>query len=265
MVVRIEAIYESGMLKLQKALPLPEHTAVTALVKSPLGTREEEDAWQFIQEGLPLYTTEGQFEGPATSASHNRIDESLLKVWEAPNDDHLEDAVSQWESSSMREFFRAIRKVATANTPVLFLAEGGTEKEMAALAIHKRSTRKDNPFVAIRCGGVPESLLTDELFGLERRANATVNTQSQGRVASTAGGTLFLDEVDALPPSLQMRILRIVREHVLEQPGGKKETQIDIRLIAATHNDLAQAVREGKFLEELYYQLTVVTIGLDRK
>ena len=262
MVVRIEAIYESGMLKLQKALPLPEHTAVTALVKSPLGTREEEDAWQFIQEGLPLYTTEGQFEGPAAFASHDIIDKSLLEVWEAPNDNHLEDAMFQWESSSMREFFRAIRKVATANTHVLILAEGGTEKEMAALAIHRRSTRKDNPFVAIKCGGVPENLLADELFGLERRANATVNTQRLGRIANAAGGTLFLDEIDALPPSLQIRILGIVRDHVLEQPGGKKETQIDIRLIAATNIDLAQAVREGKFIEELYYLLTVVTIGL---
>jgi|ERR1035437_2245744 two-component system NtrC family response regulator len=262
MIVRIEAIYESGLLKLQEALPLPEHTKVTALLKSPLGTREEEAAWHFIQEGLPPYATEGQLEGSGAAASHNIIDKPLLKVWESPDDIHLEDAMSQWESSSMQEFFTAIRKVARANIDLLILAEGGTEKEMAALAIHKRSTRRDNSFVAIKCGGIPESLLTEELFGFERPANFTVNTKRQGRIANIEGGTLFLDEIDALPPSLQMRILRIVRDHVLELPGGKNETQIDTRVIAATSIDLAQAVREGKFLEELYYQLTVVTIGL---
>ena len=133
---------------------------------------------------------------------------------------------------------------------------------MAALAIHKRSKRRDNSFVPFKCGGIPENLLADELFGFERRASATVNTQRQGRIANTAGGTLFLDEIDALPPALQMRILKIVRDHILEQPGTNKEMQIDTRVIAATNIDLAQAVKEGKFLEELYYQLTVVTIGL---
>jgi DNA-binding NtrC family response regulator len=219
MIVRIEAIYESRMLKLEKALPLPEHTTVTAQVKLPPGTGEEEDAWQL-------------------------------------------DPMSQWESSSMREFSRAIRKVAMENIPVLILAEGGTEKEMAALAIHKRSNQRNNSFVAIKCGGIPESLLTDELFGFERRANVTVHTQRQGRISNAASGTLFLEEIDALPRSLQMRILRIVRDHVLEEPGGEKQTRIDTRLIASTSADLAQAVREGKFLEELYYQLTVVTIVL---
>jgi two-component system NtrC family response regulator len=219
MIVRIEAIYESRMLKLREALPLPEHTTVTAQVKLPLGTREEEDAWQL-------------------------------------------DPMSQWESSSMREFFRAIRKVAMENIPVLILAEAGTEKELAALAIHKRSTQRNNSFVAIKCGGIPESSLTDELFGFETRPDVAVHSQLQGRILNAAGGTLFLDEIDALPRSLQMRVLRTVRDHVLEQPGGAEQTQIDIRLIATTSVDLAQAVREGKFLEELYHQLTVVTIAL---
>jgi two-component system NtrC family response regulator len=253
MIVHVEAIYESGMLKLKEALPLPEHTTVTALVKSPLGTAEEADAWKFIQEGLRTYAIEGQIRDWGEATSHNIVDKRFLEVWESPDDIHLEDTMAQWESSSMHEFFAAIRKVAKANISVLILAEGGTEKEMAALAIHRRSTRRDKPFVAVKCGGIPESLLTDELFGVERR---------KGLIAKTAGGTLFLDEIDALPPSLQMRILRIVRDHVLEQIGGAKEAQIDTRVIAATSIDLAQAVREGKFLEDLYYQLTVVTIGL---
>jgi two-component system NtrC family response regulator len=262
MIVPVEAIYESGKLRLQNALPLPEYTIVTALVKSPLGTREEEDAWQLIQAKLQRYATEGRFEDFEVSASHNIIDKTLLKVWESPDKNHTEIPVSEWESSSMRDFFNTICKVAISNIPMLILAESGTEKEMAALAIHKRSSRRDNPFVAIKCGGIPENLLSDELFGLERRVNATVNAQRQGRIANAAGGTLFLDEIATLPPALQMRVLKIVRDHVVEQPGGNKEAQIDTRLIAATNVDLAQMVREGKFLEDLYYQLSVVTIGL---
>jgi len=165
-------------------------------------------------------------------------------------------------SPPMQEVFTSIRKVATTDAPVLILGESGTGKEMAALAIHRRSARKAGPFVAINCGAIPETLLESELFGHEKGAFTGAHVQRQGRVKTASGGTLFLDEIGELPPALQVKILRFLQDQYIERVGGRSKIQVDTRVIAATNVDLKKAMSEGKFREDLFYRLAVVTIRL---
>jgi two-component system, NtrC family, response regulator len=165
-------------------------------------------------------------------------------------------------SPQMQGVFAYIRKVAKANAPVLLLGESGTGKEMAALAIHRRSLRKDGPFIAINCNAIPETLLESELFGHEKGAFTGAHTQRKGLMESAAGGTLFLDEIGELPPPIQVKLLRFLQEQRFQRVGGRLEIQIDTRIIAATNVDLKQAVAKGKFREDLYFRLAVVVIKL---
>jgi two-component system, NtrC family, response regulator len=165
-------------------------------------------------------------------------------------------------SPKMHVVFETIRKVATRDAPVLILGESGTGKEMAARAIHRRSIRKDGPFVAINCAAIPETLIESELFGHEKGAFTGAHTQRPGRVEMAAGGTLLLDEFGELPLALQVKLLRFLQEQTIERVGGRKEIHVDTRLITATNVDLKKAVAEGKFREDLYYRIAVVAINM---
>ena len=165
-------------------------------------------------------------------------------------------------SPHMQEVFTYIRKVAGTMAPVLLLGESGTGKELAALAIHQRSPRKDKPFVAINCNGIPENLLESELFGHEKGAFTGAHVQRKGLIENASDGTLFLDEIGELPPSIQIKLLRFLQEQRFQRVGGRQEIQIDTRVIAATNADLKQAIVEGKFREDLYFRLAVVVIQL---
>ena len=165
-------------------------------------------------------------------------------------------------SPQMQGVFGFIRKVAATTAPVLLLGESGTGKEMAALAIHRRSPRKDGPFIAINCNAIPENLLESELFGHEKGSFTGAHTQRKGLMESAGGGTLFLDEIGELPPPIQVKLLRFLQEQRFQRVGGRQEIQIDTRVIAATNIDLKDAVAKGKFREDLYFRLAVVVIKL---
>jgi two-component system NtrC family response regulator len=165
-------------------------------------------------------------------------------------------------SPQMQEVFSSIRKVATTDVPVLIVGESGTGKELVAKAIHRHSSRKAFPFVVINCGAIPETLLESELFGHEKGAYTGAHIQRKGRFEIAQGGTLFLDEIGELSLALQVKILRFLQEQKIERIGGREEIFIDARVLAATNKDLTQAIKDGKFREDLYYRLGVVTIPL---
>ena len=165
-------------------------------------------------------------------------------------------------SVQMQQVFTSIRKVATTDAPVLLLGESGTGKEMAALAVHRRSARKNGPFVAINCSAIPETLLESELFGHEKGSFTGAHVQRKGRIEAASGGTLFLDEIGELPGAIQVKLLRFLQEQRIERVGGRGEIEIDTRVIAATNVDLNRAMSEGRFREDLFYRLAVVVIRL---
>jgi two-component system NtrC family response regulator len=165
-------------------------------------------------------------------------------------------------STQMQGVFAFVRKVAASSAPVLLLGDSGTGKEMAAVAIHRRSPRKDAPFIAINCNAIPENLLESELFGHEKGAFTGAHMQRKGLIETAAGGTLFLDEIGELPPPVQVKLLRFLQEQRFQRVGGRQEIQTDVRVIAATNVDLKDAVAKGKFREDLYFRLAVVVLKL---
>jgi two-component system NtrC family response regulator len=165
-------------------------------------------------------------------------------------------------SPRMQAVFDSIRKVATVDAPVLILGESGTGKEMTARSIHRRSGRRDGPFVAINCSAIPESLMESELFGHEKGAFTGAHVQRKGRIESAHGGTLFLDEIGEIPLPIQVKLLRFLQERVIERVGGRQEIQVDTRVLAATHVDLKKGMATGTFREDLFYRLAVVQIVL---
>ncbi|MBC8096121.1 MAG: PEP-CTERM-box response regulator transcription factor [Akkermansiaceae bacterium] len=165
-------------------------------------------------------------------------------------------------SPVMQDVFSSIKKVATTDVPVLILGESGTGKEMIAQAIHQRSGRKKEPFIAINCGAIPENLLESELFGHERGAFTGAHAQRKGRIEHADKGTLFLDEVGELPLPLQVKLLRFVQEQTIERIGGRSLIQVNTRVVAATNVDLKKAMVDGRFREDLFYRLAVVSVKL---
>jgi transcriptional regulator with GAF, ATPase, and Fis domain len=153
-------------------------------------------------------------------------------------------------------------KVASTETTVLLTGESGTGKELVARAVHQASTRAEGPYVAINCAALPETLVEAELFGHERGAFTGADKQKPGRFEVAAGGTLFLDEVAELPVGTQAKLLRVLQEHEFQRVGGTATLRADVRLIAATNRDLAQAVEEGKFRQDLFYRLNVFEVHL---
>lgn len=164
------------------------------------------------------------------------------------------------ESLPMRRVRRLIAQVAQHDTTVLISGESGTGKEVVAQLIHASSPRAHKPFVAINCGAIPAELLESELFGHEKGAFTGAITQRKGRFELAEGGTLFLDEIGDMPLPMQVKLLRVLQERSFERVGGGRTIACDVRIVAATHRDLDQAVLDGGFREDLYYRLNVFPI-----
>lgn len=166
------------------------------------------------------------------------------------------------KSKKMLQILNIVRKVTPTSATVLISGESGTGKELIAKAIHYNSPRKDKPFIAINCAAIPETLIESELFGYEPGAFTGANTRKIGLLESAQGGTIFLDEIAELPLTLQSKLLRVLQDKEVRRIGGKDTTKVDVRIIAATNKNLAEEVQKGRFREDLYYRLKVVTVEI---
>lgn len=164
------------------------------------------------------------------------------------------------KSEALQKVFKTIEKVAVYTTTVLVQGESGTGKELVARALHRLSPRKNEPFVPVNCGAIPEALLESEFFGHKRGAFTDAHADKKGLFEEADGGTLFLDEIGELPLSLQVKMLRVLQEGTVRPLGSTRDKKVDVRLVAATVRDLEREVAEGRFREDLFYRLNVLQV-----
>jgi len=166
------------------------------------------------------------------------------------------------QAPAMQEVFRAIGRLSQSSATVLITGESGTGKELVARALHRHSARASKPFIALNTAAMPKDLLESELFGHERGAFTAAQAQRRGRFEQADGGTLFLDEIGDMPADLQTRLLRVLQDGTFYRVGGHQQIKANVRVIAATHQNLEQRVREGAFREDLYHRLNVIRVRL---
>lgn len=188
-----------------------------------------------------------------------KLGEGLTPIGEAGD---LLPGMTGAQSPVMRATVLSLRKYASVDLPVLIIGETGTGKEVAAHALHTLSSRHEHPFVAINCGALPINLVQSELFGHERGAFTGANARRIGHFEAAAGGTVFLDEIGDLPLDAQTSLLRFLQEGTLERVGSSQSIKMNVRVLAATHVDLEQAVSQGRFREDLYYRLNVLRLRM---
>src|ERR1700733_4615566 len=165
-------------------------------------------------------------------------------------------------AAGMRRAFEMADRVAPTDSTVLILGESGTGKDLLAQEIHARSPRAAKPFVAVNCAALPETLIESELFGYERGAFTGAAQQKKGRFEQASSGTLFLDEIGDMNPVTQAKVLRALESRRIERLGGGQSVEVDVRVVSATHRDLAAEIAAGRFREDLYYRLRVVTLDI---
>ena len=173
---------------------------------------------------------------------------------------HFENLIG--DSAQMQEVYSIIKKVARTDTTVLIRGESGTGKELVSKAIHYSSSRANKQIVAVNCAALPEQLLESELFGYNKGAFTGAVTDKVGLFESANGGTIFLDEIGSIPVSMQMKLLRVLQEKTVRKVGGTKDTAVDVRIIAATNENLEEMIKIGSFREDLYYRLSVIPVDL---
>jgi DNA-binding NtrC family response regulator len=164
-------------------------------------------------------------------------------------------------SAAMRALYRDIEKASGVDAPVMIGGESGTGKELVARAIHQLSLRRDGPFVAVNCAALPAHLIQAELYGHEKGAFTGAHQRKIGRLEAASGGTIFLDEIGDLPLELQVNLLHVLQNSVIERLGSTREIHLDVRVIAASHVELEQAVTEGRFRADLYYRINVLRLN----
>lgn len=212
--------------------------------------------WEDPQEDL-RYLQLG--DAPVAAASAAPVS---LGQWAARSDEGESDPTLVGASSSFNAAFHMVRRVAPTPATVLFTGESGVGKEMFARSLHRNSGRADRTFLAVNCAAIPESLIESELFGVERGAFTGAGASRAGRFERADGGTLFLDEIGTLSLVAQGKLLRALQEGEIERVGGSRTLRVDVRVVAATNENLREAVRQGRFREDLFYRLNVFPIHL---
>jgi len=258
-----------GLQVLQAALEKDEDTVV--MLVTGFGTVEtaveamKKGAFDFITKpfGPEVLRAKIQqaLEVAQTRRERRRLqgENELLRSESAPGDPF---ASMIGNSAPMQQVLETVRKVAASDSTVLLTGESGTGKEVVARALHQQSRRRDRPFIRVNCGALAETLLESELFGYEKGAFTGAQRRKLGRFELADGGTLLLDEIGEVGPALQLKLLRVLQEREFERVGGEETIGVDVRLIAATNQDQASLVREGRFREDLYYRLAVVPVRL---
>ncbi|HQR61174.1 MAG TPA: nitrogen regulation protein NR(I) [Methylophilaceae bacterium] len=188
------------------------------------------------------------------------VDESMRQATESEEPQETPEIIGQ--APAMQEVFRAIGRLSRSHATVLINGESGTGKELVALALHRHSPRSEKPFIAINTAAIPKDLLESELFGHERGAFTGAQAARRGRFEQADGGTLFLDEIGDMPPDLQTRLLRVLSDGQFYRVGGHQPVKVNVRIIAATHQDLEDRVRQGLFREDLFHRLNVIRLRL---
>jgi two-component system NtrC family response regulator len=210
------------------------------------------------------------YQKPADPEILNLIVERAYRVYEleienrrlSQNQDKMPLSGVIATSPQMLAVCRTVEKVAPTDVTTLLLGASGTGKERFAQALHELSNRSGKKIVAINCAAIPENLLESELFGYEKGAFTGATQTTPGKIEYADGGTLFLDEIGDLPLELQSKLLRFLQERVVERVGGRKEIPVDVRIICATHQDLASHIKDGRFREDLYYRISEITINI---
>jgi DNA-binding NtrC family response regulator len=243
---------------------LQRYPDIIAIVITGYGTVK--DAVDAIKQGAADFVTKPfQFDA-LLHVVQSAVEQRRLKSENAYLRSQLEDRYRidglVGKSRVMRDLFQLLETVAATSSTVLITGETGTGKELAARAIHHNSARRANRFVALNCSAIPETLLEAELFGHARGAFTGAVGTRQGRLEQAHKGTLFLDEVGTMSPSLQAKLLRVLQEREFERVGDSHTIKIDVRVVAATHSDLAKMVGEGSFREDLFYRLNVLPVQL---
>lgn len=254
---------EDGMKLIRKAKGLA-HPPICILMTA---YGSEEMAVQAMKEGADDYISKGRLQLDELELRIARLLKS--RGLEAQNVQLQQQLDHRYglhtiigESPAITEVLETIKQVAPSRATVLLEGESGTGKELIAQAIHQLSPRSKGPFVAIHCAALSSSLLESELFGHEKGAFTGAFEKRQGRFELAEGGTLFLDEIGEIDASIQVKLLRILEAREFERVGGNKTIQTDVRLIAATNRDLKKMVAEGKFREDLFFRLNVITLKL---
>lgn len=188
------------------------------------------------------------------------VDESLRQITETIALEATPEIIGQ--APAMQEVFRAIGRLSRSHATVLINGESGTGKELVASALHRHSPRAEQPFIAINTAAIPKDLLESELFGHERGAFTGAQAARRGRFEQADGGTLFLDEIGDMPSDLQTRLLRVLCDGQFYRVGGHQPVKVDVRIIAATHQDLEERVKQGLFREDLFHRLNVIRLRL---
>jgi DNA-binding NtrC family response regulator len=209
----------------------------------------------------------GAFETVALSASRLELAVKLHRALEVPRRDGgrrrpRKSDVIIGSGPWIKELFDRITMVAPTDVTVAIVGESGTGKELVARTIHDQSARRAGPFVVVNCAAIPEGLLEDELFGHKKGAFTDARFERQGLLAGADGGTLFLDEIGELPLAVQAKLLRVVQTREFRRIGDDRDTRVDVRIVTATHRDLERLVADGRFREDLYYRIQVVTLRL---